>query len=961
MSYESESQFVNGDPNDSKQSANLINVGDWLYGNLASVDDVDYFKVTLDTPGLLKLNFSGGDLTRSATSWKIDLLDANLDFVRTLATSAKGTLTASRGDTSRSITVTGLTSAANAGDKFTLVTSGADAQIYTVVEATTLKGGSQKLTLDADWTPTADTTILFDPARLLAAGGSSSLSANIAQAGTYYLKVSAAAFTDASYGLRLGFDSAIESDLNNTKEQAVQENNRLVSGLKHQGTTLISDTDVWLLSTAQAGAFTLDFAAGSADASTKFNIKVEAWTKVNGADVLTGVTSQGQLVSGAVSGSTTIQIDAAANNKASAYVVTVTSTSVASGGTAAYTLKASGDALDLNDAPLIQVGSYTSGRPDEFVDLRTLVNLAVGQTKQIALSSFFAATDADASAGQTLTYKFTLSAASQSNATGSIKIKQTDGSYTSYTNGASMTADELSKAYIVAGSGLGDLQLDAQAFDSSGLPDNSGTSSLVRLKVRVVSSAADVTIGTDGQLQLVEGVASGSAGYEEALTFKLAEAPAAGETVTLRLVDTDKQFVLSQTVLTFDDTNYNKTNTVNVKALNDSSVEGAQQKARLNFTLSSSSGTSAYTGLSVDALTFTIADPSNTAASATLTLKTDVNQGETLSVDTSSVTDADGLGALNYEWQRSDDGSTWTSIANASAASYTLAPADAGAKVRVVVSFVDGKGNLESLTSSATDAVVGSNVSPTSEDTSVSLAAKTAWVYHFKSGDFPFLDPNAGDSLDSVTLLNVDSNSLLRYDGNAISSDNGGFEISRANLSKLTVAVPSGKSVGDVLETLSFQVSDASGGSSDTQTMSLVLDDWLKVYDPTAGVGAELTGFNAYAKTSGLHVRMVSAVGVDVSLTLAQGQTQGAFDLNVDSSLNANGYWVKDDAGFWVNLATEVTQGDGVTTLHVQLVDGNAYDTDTSTGGVADSGVVTQMPLSVVGITPDATEDGHWF
>jgi hypothetical protein len=962
MAYESESLLVNGDPNDSKLSANLINVGDWLYGSLGSVDDVDYFKFTLDNLGLLELNFNGADPTRSTQSWKVDLLDANLDFARTLETSAAGTLTAAAGDSTNVITVSGLTTAAQAGDKFTVVSTASDSQIYKVVDASSLTGGAQTLTLDTTWAPTGDTTILFDPARLLAAGGTSSLSVNVAQAGTYYLKVSSAAFTDAGYGLRLDFKSAAETDLNNTKEQALTENSRLVPDLKHSGAATTTDTDVWLLSTAQAGAFSLNFAPGASDAGTNFNVKVEAWTKVFVADVLTdvltGVTSNGQLLSGAVTGATTFQVDANANNQASAYVVTVTTTSLAAGGSGTYSLKATGDALDVNDAPLIQVGSYTSGSPDELLDLRSLVNLSVGSGKQIALSSFFSASDADS--GQTLTYKFTASSAAGSSATGSIKFKQTDGSFTDYTNGVSMTAEQMAKAYLVAGSSLGELQLDAQAFDSSGLPDNSGTSSLVQLKVRVVSSAADVTVGTDGQLQLVEGVSTGSAGYEESLTFKLNEAPAAGENVTLRLVDTDQQFLLSKTALTFTADNYGTEQTVKVRGLNDGAVEGASQKARLNFTLASNSGSSAYTGLSVEQLNFVIADPSNTAATGALTLTSQVTQGDTLTIDTSGLADVDGLGTLNYQWERSKDGTNWNSIANASEKSYTLAPADAASKVRVVVSFIDGKGNVESITSTGTDNVVGSNVSPTSEDTSVAPAAKAGLVYQFKPVDFPFDDLNEGDSLSSVTLFNVSSDSLLRYNGEKISSGISGFDITRANLSKLTLTVPSGKSARDTLETVSFKVSDASGGSSDVHSMNLTLGEWTGVYGASAATGIELSGFSAYAKTTGLNSRMQSAVGVDVSLLLASGSTKGSFDVNVDRTLNANGYWVKDSAGFWVNLVTDVKTAGDITTLSVQLEDGK-YDSDAATGVVADSGVIAQMPLSVVGITPDATEDGFWF
>jgi hypothetical protein len=523
-----------------------------------------------------------------------------------------------------------------------------------------------------------------------------------------------------------------------------------------------------------------------------------------------------------------------------------------------------------------------------------------------------------------------------------------------------MTAVQLTKAYLVAGTSLGDLQLDAQAFDSSGLPDNSGTSSLVRLKFRVVSSAAGVTVGTDGQLQLVEGVSTGSAGYEESLTFKLKEAPAAGEVVTLRLVDTDKQFLLSKTALTFTADNYGTDQTVQVRAVNDGAVEGASQKARLNFSLASNSGSSAYTGLSVDQLNFVIADPSNTAATGALTLTSQVTQGDTLTIDTSAIADVDGLGTLNYQWERSKGGITWTSIANASEKSYTLAPADAASKVRVVVSFIDGKGNAESIKSTVTDNVVGGNVSPTSRDTFVAPAAKAGLLYSFKPVDFPFVDLNEGDALSSVILFNVSSDSLLRYNGEKITTGTDGFEITRANLPKLTFTVPSGKSASDTLGTLSFKVSDASGGSSDVYSMNLTLGEWSGVYGASAASGLELSGFSAYAKTTGLNSRMQSPVGVDLSLVLASGSTKGSFDVNVDSNLNANGYWVKDSAGFWVNLATDVKTTGDITTLSVQLEDGK-YDSDATLGVVSDSGVIAQMPLSVVGITPDATEDGLWF
>ena len=51
--------------------------------------------------------------------------------------------------------------------------------------------------------------------------------------------------------------------------------------------------------------------------------------------------------------------------------------------------------------------------------------------------------------------------------------------------------------------------------------------------------------------------------------------------------------------------------------------------------------------------------------------------------DTSSIADADGLGAFSYQWVRSTDGgTTWSNIAGATASTYTLGDADVSALIR---------------------------------------------------------------------------------------------------------------------------------------------------------------------------------------------------------------------------------------------------------------------------------------
>ncbi len=77
-----------------------------------------------------------------------------------------------------------------------------------------------------------------------------------------------------------------------------------------------------------------------------------------------------------------------------------------------------------------------------------------------------------------------------------------------------------------------------------------------------------------------------------------------------------------------------------------------------------------------------------------------IEVGQTLTADTSGITDADGLSnaTFNYQWV-SYDGTTETDIQGATDATYTLGTADEGKAFRVRVWFTDDAGFRQSLTS----------------------------------------------------------------------------------------------------------------------------------------------------------------------------------------------------------------------------------------------------------------------
>jgi hypothetical protein len=85
-----------------------------------------------------------------------------------------------------------------------------------------------------------------------------------------------------------------------------------------------------------------------------------------------------------------------------------------------------------------------------------------------------------------------------------------------------------------------------------------------------------------------------------------------------------------------------------------------------------------------------------------------VTEDQTLTANTGGISDADGLGFLSYQWLRNG-----SNIAGATGITHTLGDADVGSRISVQVSYTDGHGTDESLTSAQTAAIANVNDAPT--------------------------------------------------------------------------------------------------------------------------------------------------------------------------------------------------------------------------------------------------------
>jgi hypothetical protein len=80
----------------------------------------------------------------------------------------------------------------------------------------------------------------------------------------------------------------------------------------------------------------------------------------------------------------------------------------------------------------------------------------------------------------------------------------------------------------------------------------------------------------------------------------------------------------------------------------------------------------------------------NDAPTGEVTVSGTARVGQTLSSSTATLADEDGLGALSLQWLRGG-----VAITGATAPSYTLTSADAGAVISLRVSYTDGQGTPE--------------------------------------------------------------------------------------------------------------------------------------------------------------------------------------------------------------------------------------------------------------------------
>ena len=299
-------------------------------------------------------------------------------------------------------------------------------------------------------------------------------------------------------------------------------------------------------------------------------------------------------------------------------------------------------------------------------------------------------------------------------------------------------------------------------------------------------------------------------------------------------------------------------------------------------------------------------------------------EGEVLTADTSTLADEDGLGTLNYQWSR--DGSP---IDGATSSTHTLTQEDVGAEITVEVSYTDGEGASESVTSAATSPVTNTNNSPIGGVAITGVVAEDQVL-----------------TVDTSTLADADGLGALSYQWSRARSPSNPIDGATSSTYTLTQE--------DVGATITVEVSYTDGDGTAESVTSLATSPVANINDDPTG-GVTIIGVAAEDEV----------LTADTS-TLADEDGLGALSYQwsrdgspIDGATASTYTLVQDDIGAEITVTASYTDGEGtaesVTSAATSAVAGVNND---PTGGVFITGTATEDEVLTADTSTLADGDG---
>ena len=411
-------------------------------------------------------------------------------------------------------------------------------------------------------------------------------------------------------------------------------------------------------------------------------------------------------------------------------------------------------------------------------------------------------------------------------------------------------------------------------------------------------------------------------------------------------------------------------------------------------------GLTALSGCGSDAVPIDV-PPVNEPPAGLPTISGTATENTELTGSGATITDANGLGTFSYQWLR--DGNA---IAGMTSTKYTLGDDDVGAVIQFRVTYTDGDGTTETLTSAATTAVANVNDAPVGLPTisgaateDATLTASTAAVTDpdgLGGGGFTYQWLRGGSAIGGATattytLGDDDVGAVIAVrvtytDGHGTAeTPTSAATTAVANVNDTPVGLPtitgtatedsvltaSATSIADVdgLGTFSYQWLRAGNVISGASSTTYTLDD----ADVGAVVSVRVTYADGHGTTETPTSAATSAVAnvndapVGVPTISGPAMEDSVLTASATSIADADGLgtlaydWLRDGNVISGATSTTYTLGDAdvgaVISVRVIYADGHGTTEAPTSVGTAVVGNVNDAPVGVPAISGPATED----
>ena len=317
----------------------------------------------------------------------------------------------------------------------------------------------------------------------------------------------------------------------------------------------------------------------------------------------------------------------------------------------------------------------------------------------------------------------------------------------------------------------------------------------------------------------------------------------------------------------------------------------------------------------------------NSPATGQPTIAGTAEVGKTLTANTTSIADEDGLAntTFSYQWV-SNDSSADSDISGATDDTYTLVDADEGKTLKVTVSFTDDRGHEETLTSSATAEVEARPNSPATGVPTISGTAEVAEIltadtsgiadedgltnavfsYQWVSNDGSADADISGATDSTYTLTFAESGKTIKV--RVSFTDEGGHEETLPSAPTDAVTALSKQQAPDSTDTTaptitSIAITSMAGGVygiDDTIQVTVTFSEEV-VVDGTPSLELSLGDVSRLAQYQSVEDDLVA-----FSYTVAEGDPETDGIAVGASTLTLNGGSIKDAADNSANLSHDI-------------------------------------------------------